>query len=386
MKILNILPLCLFASLSLNAQSTFCISGNVPGLTDSAEVVLVTDGSLKPKELARSNVRDGRFTLAGEYHRPELCKMKFYIPGKKNRINVCNIRVMTDSKPMTFTADTTSILHSDFSIFAEEQVKFEGSETQDQYMELLNATRAEEHTTDSASYAQAEAWFNSHGDEAVLKDYKKREAEAKKVYEDCLDAFLMQHPDYYPTAALLAQRVYKDFTYTAEQYDTWLAMLKNNPDTAHVNFMNRNVDKAKKYAVGAPHTDFQGKRPDNSMVSLSSLMQEGKYTLVDFWASWCGPCRSAIPKVKAMAEEFKDMLQVVSASLDEKEDNWRKAEQEENMPWPQVIIPRDSYNDVAQAYMINSIPRLVLIAPDGGVVMATFDTNLIRERLLQAAK
>lgn len=373
------LSLCALAS---NAQSKFSILGNVPGLTDSAEVRLISAEGYEPKKLAECKVKDGRFTLTGEYSKPLLCKMSFYVPGKKGKMKACDIRMMLDPKPVTFTADTTAILHSRYSIFAEAKVRFEGSDIQKQYMELLNATRAKERTADSASYAQAEAWFNSHGDEDVLKDYKQREAEAKAEYTACLDEFLVQHPDYYPTAALLSQRLYKDFTYTAEQYDAWLAMLQNNPDTAHVNFIRRNLDKAKQYALGAKYKDFQGKRPDNSMASLSSLMQEGKYTLIDFWASWCGPCRAAIPKVKAMTEEFKN-LQVVSVSVDEKEEAWRKAEKAENMPWHQLLLQGDNYKNATLAYMVNSIPRLVLIAPDGAILIATHDPSLIKEKLLK---
>lgn len=377
------LSLC---ALTVSAQSVFSISGNIPGMPDSSEVVLMMTEGMNPKKLAASEIKDGRFTLTGEYKNPQLCEMKFYVPGKKIQVHVCDLRVMTDSQPLTVVADTADVLHSHYNVFTEAKTVFEGSDIQRQYMEYLDATRREEYIADSARYAQAQAWFDNHGNDEAIAGYKQRAAAAKQQLEQCADAFLMSHPDYYPTAALLAQRLYKDFTYTAEQYDSYLELLKNNPDTAHVNFIRRNINTAKEYAIGARYTDFSDKRSDGSVAALSSLMQEGKYTLIDFWASWCGPCRSAIPKVKAMAEEFKDRLQVVSVSLDKKEADWAKAEKEENMPWPQLILTGDNYNTVCNAYMINSIPRLVLIAPDGGVVVATHDPGLVRTKIQEAKR
>lgn len=385
----SLMPAAVMALLPLqgSAQATFSITGNIPNMPDSSEVVLVSEDGYEPKKLVSSEIKDGSFVLTGNYRKPEMCKMKFYVPGKKQKMNVCNIRVMLDNKPVTFAADTATILGNDYSMLAEAHVKFEGSEVQRQYMEYLDATRALERTADSASYAQARAWFDNNGNEEAIAGHKLRAAEAKKAYEECTERFIAAHPDYYPTAALLAKRIYSEFTYTAEQYDSYLELLKNNPDTAHVNFIRRNIAIAKKYAVGAQYTDFSGKQPSDTTVKLSELMQQDKYTLVDFWASWCGPCRAAIPKVKAMYEQYGSRLQVVSASVDEKEEAWRKAEKAENMPWPQMLLSKEELNGVvAQAYMINTIPRLVLISPEGRIIIATHDPALVKDAFLKADK
>ena len=371
----------LFISSIVSAQNTFSITGNIPGMPDSTEVALYTEGESYFDRIASSKIEDGHFSLTGEYSKPALSQLRFYVYKNGRRSNVCTIRMMLDFKPMTFTADTASILHSEYDVIAEKNVVFEGSEIQSQYMEFLNLTRAKEYAADSAKREHTIVWFEKRNDEESLAEYEKRENDARKVYSDCVETYINSHPNSYPTAALLAQRVKEIFTYTSEQYEAWLTMLENNPDTAHVNYMRRNMDRAKKYAAGAEYTDFEGKQTDNSMASLSSKMKDGKYTLIDFWASWCGPCRAAIPKVKAISEEFKEYLQVVSVSLDEKEENWRKAEAEENMPWPQMIITKDKYNTVTTAYAIKAIPRLVLISPNGKVLMATPTPALIKEKL-----
>lgn len=109
-------------------------------------------------------------------------------------------------------------------------------------------------------------------------------------------------------------------------------------------------------------------------------------TLIDFWASWCGPCRSAIPKVKAMAEKYADYLQVVSCSVDEKKAAWLKAEKEEAMPWPQLIMPLSSLQSkdgAGAAYDITTIPRLVVIGADGKVLVITHDPAVVERTIAE---
>ena len=103
--------------------------------------------------------------------------------------------------------------------------------------------------------------------------------------------------------------------------------------------------------------------------------------LIDFWASWCGPCRSAIPKVKQMAKDFADKLEVVSCSVDEKKEAWLKAEKEEAMPWAQLFLPLSKLEKAPKAYSISSIPRLVLIGADGKVLCITHNPEVIKKFL-----
>ena len=115
---------------------------------------------------------------------------------------------------------------------------------------------------------------------------------------------------------------------------------------------------------------------------LSDYVGRGQYVLADFWASWCGPCRAAIPKIKKFYAAHCDRLTVISASVDEKRDNWVKAVKQEAMPWTQLWLTGKNMEKAGSAYVINSIPRLVLIAPDGKIVKVTFDPEEIFKAIL----
>lgn len=105
--------------------------------------------------------------------------------------------------------------------------------------------------------------------------------------------------------------------------------------------------------------------PDGRVINLSSL--RGKYVLVDFWASWCGPCRKAIPKLKELYTEYKDKgFEILSVSVDTDHSAWKRAMSEEAMPWAQVVSPNKekTLND----FMIQGIPTLFLLDKDGKII------------------
>ncbi len=115
---------------------------------------------------------------------------------------------------------------------------------------------------------------------------------------------------------------------------------------------------------------------DNGAIeNLQDLLNKKGYTLIDCWASWCGPCRRAIPKLKEMSKTYADRLKLVSISCDQNEADWRKAMNEEQMTWPQAIL-MDSQRVFMEHYNISAIPNLMLIR-DGKIVLTTYNPDEI---------
>lgn len=112
-----------------------------------------------------------------------------------------------------------------------------------------------------------------------------------------------------------------------------------------------------------PHIAYND--PSGKVVDINSF--RGKYVLIDFWASWCGPCRKAIPEIKELYSKYKESgLEVLSVSVDTDNTAWKKAMSEENMPWPQVLSP--DKNKTMASFMIIGIPTLYLIDREGKIV------------------
>ena len=134
--------------------------------------------------------------------------------------------------------------------------------------------------------------------------------------------------------------------------------------------------------IGQPYMNIMQGDADGQIVTLTSVIDNpaNKYTLVDFWASWCGPCRWAIPKVEQLYKRYdRSRLTVVSVSFDQKQADWEKAMKEEAMPWMQLWAgSREQMTAAQQAYHISGIPRLMLIAPDGAIVFSGNNADALR--------
>ncbi len=126
-----------------------------------------------------------------------------------------------------------------------------------------------------------------------------------------------------------------------------------------------NIEMATKIQSGNPVPTISYPDAVGKMQGLAKY--KGKYLLIDFWASWCGPCRAAIPKVKELYSEYKDKgFDVLSISIDDSKDAWRKAMKEENMPWEQLLSP--DKDKTMKQFQFSGIPTMYLIDPAGNII------------------
>ncbi len=130
-----------------------------------------------------------------------------------------------------------------------------------------------------------------------------------------------------------------------------------------------------------PYTDILALTPEGDELSLSALVGESDYVLLDFWASWCGPCRRLIPVLKEIyAGQPKGRFQILSCSVDRDEDAWRKALKEEQMPWPQVREEEGIY-ECSDQYGVTAIPTTILINREGVIIARNPDESELEELL-----
>lgn len=124
---------------------------------------------------------------------------------------------------------------------------------------------------------------------------------------------------------------------------------------------------------------------NGKMVSLSSF--KGKYVLVDFWASWCGPCRAENPKLVAVYQKYKDKnFTILGVSLDEEKDYWLQAIKADNLSWTHVSELKKWESKVVPDYGIESIPYSVLIDPSGKVIATKLRSAELDQQLAQIFK
>ena len=137
-------------------------------------------------------------------------------------------------------------------------------------------------------------------------------------------------------------------------------------------------------ATDAQYTDIELPSPDGTLIRVSDFVAKNRYTLVDFWASWCGPCRAEMPTVvKAYTDYPAKGLEVIGVSLDEDKDAWVNAIDQLHMPWPQMSDLNGWDCAGARLYNVRSIPSNVLIDQQGNIIAKDLRGNELLGKLAE---
>lgn len=140
----------------------------------------------------------------------------------------------------------------------------------------------------------------------------------------------------------------------------------HNPQMAET--FKANAEKAKNMALGVKYQDIELMNPEGKKVKLSEYVPEGKYAMLEFWASWCGPCRGEIPHLRNVYKEYKDKgFEIISISIDQKKEDWKKAMKEEGMVWKQLNDPNGFEGPVAKKYNIMGVPTCIILDKEGRI-------------------
>lgn len=169
--------------------------------------------------------------------------------------------------------------------------------------------------------------------------------------------------------AQLLCTVASEFYPTLEKLDSIIAEVKYAKDIKKLNDYREILVASEATKEGKEFVDFAGLSVDGTASKLSDYVGKGKFVLVDFWASWCGPCRGEIPNlVELQAKLGGEKFTVLGVNVWDDENNFKAALEREGITYPQIYIPRDNEDNATQLYGINGIPQIILFAPDGTIV------------------
>jgi peroxiredoxin len=329
-------------------EDGYTVSGHITGLPDGE--LYLAHGSFSTMKADTVLAKNGDFTFRGTTTEPCFgmlfthdyrVKVDLFVDNSKisvqgNIDSMYDVQVQGSPVVNEFAAYNQSLLDTRKPV----QVIFE---------KLLDADKRK----DTAAVTQYQASFNA------ARDEQSKKAQAIQIN------FIQKHPGSYASAWELIH--YINGKTLQESKNLFTQLNENVRESVQGKEIADRIATLDRIEVGSIAPGFEQQSVDNRTISLSSY--KGKYVLLEFWASWCAPCRAESPNLKKEYQQFKDKgFDVLSVSLDNDAGRWKDAIQKDGIPWTQVCDLKGWKNEAGVLYGINAVPANFLIDPDGKIV------------------
>jgi peroxiredoxin len=355
-----LLPLLLNAQ--TNSDNGFTISGNIKGLPDNSVVYLA--GNNENDTIVKTIAKEGRFVLQGKVNNTD-GRILIFTPS--------------DARLFLFTGNehvNISGSRADLS-----DVVVSGSSSQTDYEEFINHIKP---LCDFVNYYRGEMQSaqtqGAHDSATIMLNT------AYNIYQTSIDRFIVRKKNS-PVAALLLAYSYdmdpnKDVVLLEKRFNSLDASALGN---RYAEGIKRVIENGKIGAVGTKALEFTQQDTAGKNISLSQF--RGKYVLLDFWASWCRPCRMENPNVVSAYNEYRNKnFTILSVSLDQDKDNWLNAIKTDHLNWTHVSDLQFWGNEAAKLYHVESIPQNFLIDPNGIIIAKNLRGEELKARLHELLK
>ncbi len=325
-------------------ETGFVITGNVTGFADGTSVSFLNEQTNAPEKQA--NIEKGKFVIKGQMKEPGF---KGLIFGDQPPV----IPIFLDNSNIKISGDKNAI----------DKLSITGSPSHTLFSEYTNA----------------------------LKPYEKIflpdavvDADAMNSVEKISEEFVKKHPASYVSPLAIIRML--QVTQNGVEAEKLYSLMTPAVDSSGLaQYANQQIQESKINPIGSVIKEFSQKDTAGNLVKVSSF--RGKYVLLDFWASWCRPCRMENPNVVAAYNKFHDKnFTILSVSLDQAKPSWLDAIKMDGLTWSHVSDLQGWNNEVAALFQIRSIPQNLLIDPDGKIIAKNLRGPVLENKLNEVLK
>ena len=351
----NIFLLILFAgviggcnNMSKKSTQNFKIDGNIKGLEDGKKILLFARNyQTEQADSICSAISKGEsFVMTGNLPQADIYYLG--IEGKEGAIELG-----LDKSSMTLTGNITDL----------QNIILSGSKVQDDFKTLNNKVQAI-YATEKTIYPFIEKAQQENNKKLADSLGKEMESIYTKAGEE-VKKYATEHPSSIAAPYMILNTIFDlDPNEFKPIYDKFTNEVKA---TQAGKVLKEKLEVLSKTSVGNMALDIKGLDPDGHQISLMEV--KGKVTLIDFWASWCGPCRKENPNVVKIYNKYHTKgFNILSVSLDEKIDSWKAAIMKDGLIWNHVSDLKGWHSAFATMYGIQAIPQTILIDADGKII------------------
>lgn len=363
------------------AAKGFKISGNVKNAEGNTVMLCVSPDGYSFSPVDSTVVRNGKFSLKGKTAEPRLFYLRFFKDanrstyGPKGLVQYPCIPLFIGNDKVTVTADADS-LAKDFEVAYYKYVNDRTTQTAGSalnsefwaYRRMFTDRFNEYHAASRPYYKYLQEQEGRVSPMVGVNEAKKVLA-ARQARADAQRSYILGHTNDY--VGLLAFDEGMSMFSKADIETIVSSLSAGMKATPYGKRLVAKADTVKAVAKGARFADYAITMADGTAAKLSDFLGKGNYTLLEFWASWCGPCRGSIPHLKQLYGLYHPQgFDILSVSIDQDKNAWQKALAEEGMKWHQAT-PVGNVQDICHTYNFNGIPYCLLVDPQGNIV----DTN-----------